>query len=259
MAEGGVEIPVTDDIRRLGRVDVAIVCAPTRRVGEYEEALLETGVNTVDSFDIHGQEMWNLRERLAPRAQAGRAAAIIAAGWDPGTDSIVRALMEVLAPKGITYTNFGPGMSMGHSVAVRAIPGVRDAISLTIPAGYGVHRRLVYVELDGTHSFAEVESKIKADPYFIHDDTRVTQVESIDNLKDAGHGVVMERKGTAGMSPNQLLKWEMRVDNPSLTGQVMVGAARASLVREPGVYTLLEIPIADMLPGSLEEKVKRLV
>ena len=44
---------------------------------------------------------------------------------DPGSDSVVRTLLEAIAPKGITYTNFGPGRSMGHSVAVRAIDGVR--------------------------------------------------------------------------------------------------------------------------------------
>ena len=29
----------------------------------------------------------------------------------------VRTMLEAIAPKGITYTNFGPGMSMGHTVA----------------------------------------------------------------------------------------------------------------------------------------------
>ena len=56
--------------------------------------------------------------------------------------------MQAMAPKGLTYTNFGPGMSMGHSVAAKAIPGVKDALSMTIPLGTGVHRRMVYVELE---------------------------------------------------------------------------------------------------------------
>ena len=37
---------------------------------------------------------------------------------------------------------------MGHSVAAKAIPGVKDALSMTIPLGTGVHRRMVYVELE---------------------------------------------------------------------------------------------------------------
>ena len=35
---------------------------------------------------------------------------------------------------------------MGHSVAVKAIEGVKDALSITIPVGTGIHRRMVYVE-----------------------------------------------------------------------------------------------------------------
>ena len=61
-------------------------------------------------------------------------------------------MLEAIAPKGITYTNFGPGMSMGHTVAVKAIDGVKAALSMTIPTGTGIHRRMVYIELkDGTN------------------------------------------------------------------------------------------------------------
>ena len=31
--------------------------------------------------------------------------------------------MMAMAPKGLTYTNFGPGMSMGHSVVARSKKG----------------------------------------------------------------------------------------------------------------------------------------
>ena len=48
---------------------------------------------------------------------------------------MVHALLEAMVPKGITYTNFGPGMSMGHTVAVKAIEGVKAALSMTIPLG----------------------------------------------------------------------------------------------------------------------------
>ena len=45
--------------------------------------------------------------------------------------------MESLAPKGISYTNFGPGRSMGHSVAVRAIKGVGAALATRIVKRFG--------------------------------------------------------------------------------------------------------------------------
>ena len=111
---------VVSDIRELGHVDVAILATPTRSVQQYALEMLSMGINTVDSFDIHTQIV-DLRKTLDQAAKEHGAVSIISAGWDPGSDSVVRTLMESLAPSGITYTNFGPGRSMGHSVAVRAI------------------------------------------------------------------------------------------------------------------------------------------
>ena len=46
---------VVDDITKLKDVDVAILAAPTRLCPEYAEQITKLGINTVDSFDIHGQ------------------------------------------------------------------------------------------------------------------------------------------------------------------------------------------------------------
>ena len=251
-------VKVVSDIGDLEGVQGALLCVPTRSVPEYAEAILRRGIHTVDSYDIHG-DLADLRRRLDPVAREHGAAAVISAGWDPGTDSIIRAMLEFMAPKGITYTNFGPGMSMGHSVAVKAIPGVRDALSVTIPAGMGVHKRAVYVELEPGADFAEVERAIKSDPYFVRDETRVTQVESVEALLDVGRGVVMERRGVSGATHNQQFRFEMRINNPALTAQVMVAAARAGLRQKPGCYTMLEIPVIDYLYGERDELLGRLV
>lgn len=138
---------VVSDIRELGHVDVALLCTPTRSVEQYAKEILALGIHTVDSFDIHTQ-IPALRRTLDAAARAAGAVSIISAGWDPGSDSVVRTLLQALAPKGITYTNFGPGMSMGHTVAVKAVPGVKAALSMTIPTGTGIHRRMVYVEIE---------------------------------------------------------------------------------------------------------------
>ena len=220
--------------------------------------LLARGINTVDSFDIHG-DIVALRRSLGAQAIKHDAVSIISAGWDPGTDSVIRTLMLAMAPKGITYTNFGPGMSMGHSVVARSKEGVADALSLTIPTGSGVHRRMVYVVLKEGAKFSDVEFAIKSDSYFSHDDTRVLQVPDIDVLKDMGHGVLMERKGVSGSTQNQMFTFEMRINNPALTAQVMVASARASMKLAAGCYTLPEIAPMDFLPGDREELIAQLV
>jgi len=252
------EYKVVSDIRQLGQVDVAILATPTRKVEEYAKQVLALGINTVDSFDIHTQIL-QLRRSLNEVAKANNAVSVISAGWDPGSDSVVRTLMESLAPKGITYTNFGPGRSMGHSVAVRAIAGVKDALSMTIPIGTGIHRRMVYVELEDGADFKAVEAAIKADPYFVNDETHVTQVDSVDALNDVGHGVNLVRKGVSGTTHNQLFEFNMKINNPALTAQVLVNMARASMRQSPGAYTMIEIPVIDMLPGDREQIISHLV
>jgi len=187
-------IPVVTDIKQLKDVQVAILCTPTRSVEAYAKEFLAMGINTVDSFDIHGGIV-DLRASLDTVAKANNAVSVISAGWDPGSDSVVRALMEAIVPKGITYTNFGPGMSMGHTVCVKSKPGVKAALSMTIPLGTGVHRRMVYVELEEGADFNEVAAAIKADDYFAHDETHIKQVDDVNALIDMGHGVHLVRKG----------------------------------------------------------------
>ena len=252
------DIPVVRSIDELSQVDVAILCSPSRAVPDLAAQLLEKGICTVDSFDIH-TEVWDVRQRLDAVAKAHGTACIMSAGWDPGTDSMVRALLEAMAPEGLTYTNFGPGMSMGHTVAVKAVPGVKNALSMTIPVGTGIHRRMVYVELEDGADFEAVSSAIKNDPYFVHDETHVMAVPSVDALKDMGHGVDLTRKGVSGKTQNQRMSFQMSINNPALTGQILVAAARAVKKQAPGCYTLIEIAPIHLLPGETEDLVRRLV
>lgn len=249
---------VTANIKDLKDVDVAVLCTPTRSVEDYAKECLALGINTVDSYDIHGGIV-ALRSSLDAEAKKYKAVSVISAGWDPGTDSMIRSMFEFMAPKGITYTNFGPGMSMGHTVAVKAIKGVKNALSMTIPLGTSIHRRMVYIELEAGYVFEQVAASIKADDYFAHDETHVMQVDCVDSLKDMGHGVNMIRKGVSGETQNQLLEFDMKINNPALTAQVLVATARAAMKQQPGAYTMIEIPIIDYIYGDRDALIKKLV
>ena len=251
-------VPLAKTIWELEKVDVAILCLPSRNVQDYAVAYLEQGINTVDAFDIHSGIL-EFKQTLDTAAKKGKARAVISAGWDPGSDSVIRALLEACAPRGITYTNFGPGMSMGHSVAAKAIKGVVNAISMTIPVGAGVHRRMVYVQLARGANIEKVSAAIKADPYFAHDETHVIQVDDLDDYMDVGHGVSLERRGTSGVTSNQNFQFSMRINNPAITSQILVSAARAALRQAPGAYTLLELPVIDLLFGERDDIIHRLV
>lgn len=252
-------VEVVDNMENLSRKpDVALLCVPTKFSGDIAAKYLAMGISTVDSFDIHSQ-IPALRERLDPIAKKEGQVSVIAAGWDPGTDSIVRVLMEACAPKGLTYTNFGPGMSMGHSSLLRGIDGVKDAVAITIPKGSGLHRRMCYVELEERFDSRIVKRKILEDPHFAGDDSHVEFVESVEDVRDKGHSVSIERKGVSGKTHNQRFSFRMDINNPVVTAQIMVACARAATRQRSGCYTLVEIPPIDFLPGDRVRNISRLV
>lgn len=252
------KIPLVASIQELEGVEAAILSTPTRLTPNYAKEILNLGINTVDSYDIHVQ-LVEVKEELDKIARKNNCTAIISAGWDPGTDSIIRGIFELMAPKGITNTNFGPGMSMGHSVAARAIAGVENALAMTIPIGAGKHRRMVYVQLKPEADFEKIKKAVLDDPYFINDETHIIETSNVEQLIDVGHGVAMERKGVSGQTHNQYFKYEMSINNPALTAQILVASVRASFRQQPGAYTTLEIPIIDFLPGNRKDLLKRLV
>lgn len=253
------DVPVATRVEKLGQVDVALLAIPSRLIPATAPFYLQKGISTVDGFDIHGEAMLTLRKDLDTTARENKRAAVSGAGWDPGTDSIVRMLFTALAPMGITYTDYGPGLSMGHSTVVRAIPGVKDAFSLTLPLGYGRHRRDVYVEIEDGADFGEIAGIIKDDSYFVNDQTRVIKVDHAAEFKTTGHSVCLSRAGRSGTAHNQLLELRMRLTNPAATAQIMTTAARAATRLAPGCYVLGEIPPIDLLPGNREEIINRLV
>jgi diaminopimelate dehydrogenase len=253
-------IPIVENnIADLGKIDVAILAIGSRRVPEVAPLYLKQGINTIDAYDIHGDSLIELHKEMGIIAKKYGAVSIVSAGWDPGSDSIVRAILEINTPKGITYVNFGPGMSMGHTVAVKAIEGIDDAISLTIPMGAGMHKRLVYVKLKEGYDLEGVSCKIKKDPYFINDEVHIFKRNNIKDLIDMGHSVKIERKGVSGKTHNQRMEYTLSIDNPAVTGQVLVSAARASLKQKPGCYSVLEIPLIDFFYGEKQELLSRLV
>jgi diaminopimelate dehydrogenase len=244
------------------QADAVLLCTPTREVEKFALQLLEKGICTVDSFDIHNQIV-ALRDSLGIAAQTHKAVSVIAAGWDPGSDSVVRALLLAMAPQGITYTNFGPGRSMGHTVAAKAIDGIKNALSMTIPLGTGVHRRMVYVELEEGADAAVVEQKLLADDYFAHDETHMIVVDDVEALNNVAHGVNLVRSGVSGSTHNQRFEFNMTINNPALTAQIMVSCARAAIrmkqAERYGAYTMIELAPIDLLPGNKENLIKTLV
>ena len=106
---------------------------------------------------------------------------------------------------------------------------------------------------------AVTEAGIKADAYFASDETHVVFVDDVNALRDMGHGVLMERKGVSGTTQNQRFSYTMTINNPSLTGQVLIACARATRRLMPAAYTLVEVPVIDLLEGERDQLIRQLV
>ncbi len=247
---------VVADISKLDRVDVALLCIPSREVPERIKLYHGLGIATVDSFDEH-ERLVALKREADISAKAHKTVSVMGAGWDPGTDSVVRALMRIVSISGHTTTTFGGdkgGRSMGHTALVKTIPGVKNAVALTFANGRGHHKRKVYVELLPQADLEAITQAIKADPYFRADPTEVLAVKDINKFNTLNHSVSLER---TGMQVNQ--NYVLAGVNPEFTANVMVSAARACITAKEqnayGAYTLLERPLIDFLPGAtLDEK-----
>ncbi len=218
--------------------DGAIVCLPSELVEKTEKELLEKGISTADAFDIH-DELYKMKERIKISAEKGNSVAIIGAGWDPGLDSVIRALMLTAFPKSVPVTDFGPGMSMGHSVAARAVEGVKDAIAFTVPLGNGEHTRIVYTVLKSAADRKSVEENIKNGKYFEHDECSVEFVDSVELLFNTKHKVEIE-----SIEDTQKINFCMRIDNPTVTGRILCSAMRAAFKQNVGAYFMTEVPLS---------------
>ncbi len=246
-------VPLAKSLQEAPEFDVALLCVPSRKVKETGLQVLTMGKRCVDIFDIHGQEMLDLYLAFNEAALKYDTASLSAAGWDPGINSVIRTLMSIMIPKGLTYTNYGPGMSMGHTVAVKAVKGVKDAVSLTYPKGSGLHRRLIYILPEPGADRGAIEKAIRNDSYFIHDEVNINFVDSLEDARDFGHSCEIERKGRSGIHNNQRASFKADINNPAVTSQALVMAARAVMKQKSGAYTMNMVPPSDYLNISIEK------
>ncbi len=241
------DIPVVSNPSDIGAVDAALICLPTALVCEAATDLLQhrTPIVEAAAFDAGAREAhWQAIDRAARRH---RIPAVVGAGWEPGARGLFEDLFAALCPKGGTVVHDRPGVSLHHTLAARAIPGVRDALCAELKGSDGATRRYVYVELAPGGALDPVAKAILGDPLFLAEETVVLPVGSIASLEEEGHGLVMERWGRAGGRDHQRFLLEGRFDRIAIAGQVMAAAARALPHLTAGAQRLGNIPLSTLL------------
>ena len=120
----------------------------------------------------------------------------------------------------------------------------------------------VYINAEGGEASVTVKNAKELNIVQINDKTtddkgktKETNVKSVENGKLADTKNVTE----GGWFTAKVVNDGVSINNPALTGQVLVNVARASVRQQPGCYTMVEIPVIDMLAGSREDLIKHLV
>jgi diaminopimelate dehydrogenase len=242
-------VPVAPHASELGDFDAALMCLPASLVREAAVDLLQHHIPIVEAAVLPASTYLVHAEAIGRAALLHKVPAIIGAGWNPGALSVFRDLFAVLCPHGHSDVRDRPGVSLHHTLAARAASGVKDALCTELRTGSGGMQRYVYVELEPGADLPRIAQAMAADPLFLDQETLVLPVDSVAALEDEGHGVVLERWGTAGGEAHQRFLLEGRFDFPSVTAQIMVAAARALPRLAAGAHRLSDLPVAALLPA----------
>jgi diaminopimelate dehydrogenase len=149
---------------------------------------------------------------------------------------LLRHAFELLVPDGRTEIVSRPGASLHHSEAARNVPGVRAALAAEYCDTDGNRKRYVYAELAEGVDPRTVEAALAADPLFANEETVFFPIESIAALESEGHGVLIERRGTASEGAHQNIMFEARFDVATFAARVMIDAAVRLAELPPGLH-----------------------
>ena len=282
----GVPVYSVDEIeKRADDIDVLILCGGSATDLPKQTPMYAKFCNVIDSFDTHPKIPDHFEKVDYAAKQTGHVA-LISCGWDPGLFSVARILGSCALPEGADYTFWGPGVSQGHSDAIRRIPGVKDAKEYTIPVDKAIksvragetpeltarqkHVRECYVVIEEGANEAAIEHEIKIMPdYFADYDTIVKFVSEEEFKKNHAkmpHGGFVFRTGKTGYDKEHLnvMEYNLKLDsNPEFTASIILSYARAinRIAKEgqTGCKTVFDIPPAYLSPLSAEELRKRML
>ncbi len=271
-------LPVSLLMERGAEADVLLLCGGSATDLPVQTPELARRYCVVDTFDTHAR----IPEHFAAvdaSAREGGTAAIISTGWDPGLFSVMRLLGTAILPQGAGDTFWGPGVSQGHSDAVRRIDGVADARQYTIPVQKTVnavrrgeggftarekHTRDVYVVLKEGADPQKVAQQIVTMPnYFDAYDTTVNFISAEEMAAEHSampHGGFVIRSGKLGEERQyaSLMEFKLELDsNPMFTGSVMAAFGRACHrlheQGKTGCFTAFDVPLGLLSPLSAED------
>lgn len=235
--------------------------------------------NTVDTYDNH-RDIPRHRQIMDEAAKTAGNVALVATGWDPGMFSLNRTLAEAILPNAQQHSFWGPGLSQGHSDAVRRVAGVKKGVQYTLPSQAALdlarqgkagdmnnkqaHIRQCWIVADEAEH-QRIENDIRTMPdYFVGYETEVHFIDEAtfdrehSGMPHGGHVVTTGNTGGFNHSIEYILKLDR---NPDFTAAVQVAYGRAAYrlqaAGQTGAFTVLEVAPYLISPIPLDELITR--
>lgn len=258
-------LPLSEASRLRERIDVMLIAHGSAQGVPQDTPRIARDFQTVDAFDTHGAMEEHIR-RTDAVARACRHTAMIGCGWDPGILSIFRLLSNAVLSDGACHTFWGPGVSEGHSDAIRSIPGVVDAVQFTVPdvearrladcgiacSAFDSHVRDCYVAC-AQEDRERIAERIRTMPFYFEGYRTNVHFESTEQI--AKRRAALPHRGETVAScltgvlqdHRQTMTCTLGLEsNPEFTALVMLAYARAAMrfSREQkfGAFTPLQVP-----------------
>jgi len=265
----GVKVVPSDEILTYkDKIDVMVLCGGSATDLPEQGPEMAKHFNTVDSYDTHAKIPEYLK-KMDKNARMNGRTAVISVGWDPGVLSMMRSLFISSVPDGGNNTFWGPGVSQGHSDAIRRVEGVADGIQYTVPSESVLnevrdgsrseytmaqkHRRVCYVVPKEGANRDTIAGGIRNMPnYFVGYDTEINFITAEQMHREHSkmpHEGYVFRNGTTGTDERNHMGMHIKFDsNPGFTASVMVAYARAAFrlfgEGDHGAKTVFDIPVS---------------
>ena len=265
-ASGGVRLIPYGDVMKYARdVNCLLLAHGSKSDAGATAAALAAHFSVIDCYDDH-KNARSHTDTVGKIAKECKRAALLCVGWDPGLLSLARLYFSAFIDGAAMTTLWGPGMSLGHSEALRAVDGVLDAIEITEPkpsasalarggvalSAENAHRRVCYVHAKAGCEGGIIESVSLMDGYFKGYETEIHFVEektlaALNNEEHRGR-VIAAKRGKAGEF-SALAELSLKTSsNPTLTAYAMLASVRPllRLAKEEryGAYTVFDVPPA---------------
>ena len=266
-------LPFSDIYSYAGHIDCLIVATGSKQDTEKITPALARSFNVIDSLDNHAA----LAEHVAcvdAEAKAGGHTALVGTGWDPGLLSLLRLYLCAFMPYAAVNTLWGRGVSLGHSEALRSIPGVRYAAEYTEPkqkaedeARRGkhltvekAHRRVCYIVPNAGCEADIIAQIFEPHGYFSDYDTEVhfiTEAEFLASHTALPHSGTVIAAGGMGIGSTDRAEAVFKASftsNPIFTANILLSSVRAvcQLANEGkwGAFTVFDIPPRYFMRGE---------